>query len=316
VTIAVAALVLAVPAALFALWPLLARREEPPGTAPDDERAALEADKVAALRVLRELDFEHQAGHMAEADYAELRARYEGRASRILTRLDALAPPSPAGRPAAAAPRTPWTRQPVALGIAGVGLLAFGVVVGVLVTRFTAPAPPETMDPMGPAAAAPGRVGPLGPAAGAPEAAEAPGAGGASQPLPAPVLEGMLRAAHASLDAGHYQEAITAYKAVLKREPTNVDAITHLGVILARAGHADAALEAFDRALAIDPDYIHALWDKAGLLYDQKQDYAGAVAVWERFVRLAPAGPDRDQASVRIREARARLAAVKGGTKP
>ena len=99
----------------------------------------------------------------------------------------------------------------------------------------------------------------------------------------------MLQAAHASLDAGRYQEAIAAYTAILRREPRNVDAITHLGVILALAGHHADALEAFDRALAIDPNYAHALWDKAGV-QEARQDHAGVVATLERFVRVAPAG--------------------------
>ena len=129
------------------------------------------------------------------------------------------------------------------------------------------------------------------------------------QPIPKPVLEGMLKAAHQALDAGQYQQAITAYKAILKREPQNVDAITHLGVILAVAGHADGALEAFDRALAIQPDYAHALWDKARVLYDQRQDYAGAIAAWERFLAVTAPGTDHEQAQALIREAKAKLAA-------
>jgi tetratricopeptide (TPR) repeat protein len=134
-----------------------------------------------------------------------------------------------------------------------------------------------------------------------------PDGGGAPRPLSKEMVEGMLRAAHASLDAGRYQEAIAAYTAILKRDPRNVDAITHLGVILAIADHHAEALEAFDRALAIDPDYAHALWDKAGV-QEARQDHAGAVATLERFVRVAPAGPDRDRAQERLREARARLA--------
>jgi tetratricopeptide (TPR) repeat protein len=80
-------------------------------------------------------------------------------------------------------------------------------------------------------------------------------------------------------------------------------------VILAVAGHHADALEAFDRALAIDPDYAHALWDKAGVL-EARQDHAGAVAALEHFVRVSPAGPDRDRAQERIQQAKARLAAA------
>jgi tetratricopeptide (TPR) repeat protein len=123
----------------------------------------------------------------------------------------------------------------------------------------------------------------------------------------------MLQAAHQSLDAGRYQEAIAAYKAVLRRHPDNVEAITHLGVILALAGHADNALEAFDRALEIEPGYAHAWWDKGRVLAEQKGDDRGAIAAWERFLQVSPQGPDRAQAETWIREARSRLAAPGGG---
>src|SRR5262249_57303974 len=79
------------------------------------------------------------------------------------------------------------------------------------------------------------------------------------QPLPPEMLRGMLQAARSSLQQGRYSEAIAAYQAVLKRDPNNVDATTHLGLILAVGGgpdHADRALEIFHRALSIDPPYL------------------------------------------------------------
>jgi tetratricopeptide (TPR) repeat protein len=298
VTTVLLALVLAIPALGFALWPVLGRARLGPALA-DDERAGLENEKLIALRALRELELDRLAGHVDEGDYRELHARYERDAVAVLRRLDALSPATEAAHDARvstpAAP-IPWTHQPVALGTAGAGLLVFGVVLGLLVSRYSTPAPSEpgtgTVRPGAPSAMGPGSA-----------------TGGAPRPLPKEMLEGMLRAAHASLDAGRFQEAIAAYTAVLKREPQNVDAITHLGVILALAGHHAEALEAFDRALAIDPDYAHALWDKAGVL-EARQDHAGAVATLERFVRVAPAGPDRDQAQERLRQAKARLAAT------
>jgi tetratricopeptide (TPR) repeat protein len=291
---------LAVPALAFVAWPVLRRRASVAPAPLDDERAGLETEKVTALRALRELELDRQAGHVDEDDYQDLRGRYEAQAVAVLRRLDALGPPTaPARRAApvsAPAPPTPWTRQPVALGAMGAGLLVFGVVLGLLVSSYSVPTPPE-----------PDRTVALpGPA---PPPLPGPAPGGTSRPLSKEMLEGMLEAAHASLDAGRYQEAIAAYTAVLKRDQRNVNAITHLGVILAIAGHHAEALEAFDRALAIDPDYAHALWDKAGVL-EARQDHASAVVALEHFVRVSPTGPDRDRAQERIRQAKARLAAA------
>jgi tetratricopeptide (TPR) repeat protein len=288
------ALALVLPALAFVVWPLLRRPAVPGGAVADEERAGLETEKVTALRAIRELELDRVAGHVSEEDYRELRARYEASALAALRRLDALPPAQPDARDAPPA-AVPWTRQPAALGTMGAGLLLFGLALGLLVSRHSTPAPPDP----GATAGRPEGLAPAAPGA----ATDAP-----PRPLSKEMLEGMLRAAHASLDAGRYQEAIAAYTAVLRRDPRNVDAITHLGVILATAGHHEQALEAFDRALAIDPDYAHALWDKAGVL-EARQDHSGVLTTLEHFVRVAPEGPDRERAQARIREARARLAA-------
>jgi tetratricopeptide (TPR) repeat protein len=301
-TTALLTFALVVPALVFAVWPSLVRRGDRIGPAPsatEEERAGLENEKIIALRTLRELELDRVAGHVTEEDYQDLHTRYEGDAVAVLRQLDALGPARKESRATAAPPpevATPWTRQPVALGAMGAGLLVFGVVLGLLVSRYSTPAPPEPGMTAPPPAMPPG----MGPGS---------AGGGPPRPISKEMLEGMLKAAHASLDAGRYQEAIAAYTAVLRREPRNVDAITHLGVILAIAGHHTDALEAFDRALAIDPNYAHALWDKAGT-QEALQDHAGAVATLERFVRGSPPGPDRDRAQQRIREAKARLAAT------
>ena len=297
---------LALPAVAFAAWPLIARHDRggnPVAALADDDRAGLENEKLIALRALRELELDHTAGHVSDEDYRDLHARYEGDAVAVLRRLDALPPAAPVPRRPPVAQRdlgTPWTRQPVALGAMGGGLLVFGVILGVMVSRYSIPAPPEPG--MGGAGEAP------------PIAAPAPG-GGPPRPLSKEMLQGMLQAAHASLDAGRYQEAIAAYTAILRRDPRNVEAITHLGVILAIAGHHADALEAFDKALSIDPGYAHALWDKAGT-QEALENHAGAIETLERFVRIVPAGPDRDRAQERLRAARAKLAAAPKASAP
>ena len=318
--ITLAAVALAIPAFVFVLWPLWARTHPTLATAADAKRAELLAEKALALRAIRDLELDHETGHMAEDDYAELRARHEARAVAILRQLDALGPERPSGggrrpRPADQADATaapsapvPWSRQPLVLAGGAVGLLVFGVVLGVLAVRFTAPAPPEPPEPMVQAAPGPMASMPdMPPAAGA---GGTPAEGGAPRPIPKGMLEGMLQAARASLNAGRMQEAIAAYQAILKREPGNVEALAHFGLILAMAGHADRAIEHFDRALQIDPDYAEALSYTAQVRFELKQDYQGAIAAWERFAKIVDSAEARNEAQARIREARSRMAAA------
>ncbi|HXU87732.1 MAG TPA: tetratricopeptide repeat protein [Methylomirabilota bacterium] len=290
----VAGIAIGVPALVFTLWPLLRRG----GGAvllplPVDEREQWLEAKGAALRALRELAFEHDAGHISDADYAELRARYESEAAAALTALDRLgaAPVPTAAAPPRATPAAAraW-RHPMALAASALALLVFGVLLGVGIVRYTEPDRTAAMPPsIPPMTAMP----------------ETPASGDAPRKVPPEVLRGMLQAARGSLSEGRYPEAIAAYQAVLKRDPKNVDAMTHLGLIVAIGGHADSALETFDKALAIDPDYAPALLYRGQVLYEVKKDVAGAVSAWERFVKVAPSAEERERVKKLIADAKA-----------
>jgi len=299
--VVVVSVVVGAPALLFALWPLL-RRDAGGRTflpLPLDRRQQLGEDKRAVFAALRELEFEHAAGHVSDADFADLRARYEGEAAVILGELDRLGTVEPEPpRVEATAPRGSAWRHPIALGTFAVLLVAFGVALGAGVVRYTEPDPMAGQLQTGsrPLAALP------------PESTPPPSSSG-GRVVPPEVLRGMLQAARSSLAAGRYGEAIAAYQAVLKRDPKNVDAMTHLALIVAIGGgpeHADRALETFDKALAIDPSYLPALLYRGQVLYEVKKDVGGAIRSWEKFMALAPPGEDRDRVAKMIADARSR----------
>jgi tetratricopeptide (TPR) repeat protein len=298
-----------VPALALVLWPLLRGTGAESATAPegprDDRRLELEEEKVALYRALRELQFDHDAGHLSDADYDGLRERYETRAAALLTELDALGPaPAPrepvAPAPAPAPAATPWTRQPAAMAAGAVLLVVFGVVIGINASRFTEP--DQTVTPPGARLPVPG-AGPDagGSPVGPPNVRLEPG-----KPIPPEMLAGMLQAARQSLFDGNYSQAIAAYQAVLKRDAKNVDALTHMGLIVAIGGHADVALETIDKALAIDPRYPPAYLYRGQVLFEQKQDYAGAVKAWESFLKLVPRGEDHDRVVALVETAKSK----------
>jgi tetratricopeptide (TPR) repeat protein len=293
------ALAIGLPVLLFVAWPLFRPRDGRPGflPLPPDRREQLLEEKAGVYRTLRELAFEREAGHLSAGDYAALRDRYEARAAVILAALDTAATVAPAARPGRAATHVPWTRRPATLALAGAGLLGLGIALGLGIERSTGPDLAGGADPPGPAAGLGGES--------AVDRARGPD-GAPRRPVPPEVLGGMLHAARSSLMAGRYEEAIAAYRAVLERDARNVDALTHLGLIVAIGNHPDTALETIDRALAIDPNYAPALLYRGQILFELKRDYAGATRAWEKFLVVVPDGEEHERVRALVREARAR----------
>jgi tetratricopeptide (TPR) repeat protein len=307
--------VIALPALALVLWPFLRQRgaavlaPSEPADPRLQSRLELEEEKAAIYRALRELAFDHEAGHLSDDDHADLRGRYEARAADALRALDALgpAPVHDALEDVTAAATTPvrrgWTRSPAAVTVGALLLLVFGVTIGLGIGRYTEP--DQTVIPPGsrlPVPAAPGS-GAMTPEAGRPATSDA------RAPIAPEMLAGMLRAARQSLSDGRYQEAIAAYQAVLKRDAKNVDAMTHLGLIVAIGGHADTALETWDKALQIDPAYAPAHLYRGQVLYEVKHDYPGAIRAWERFAVLVPQGEDHERVKALLNQARAKQTA-------
>jgi len=122
-------------------------------------------------------------------------------------------------------------------------------------------------------------------------------------------IEALLGLAHVNLDQQNLDEAEALYTQVLAKDPKNVEAITHLGTVQLGRGQVEAALARYNQALALDPGYVHALWDKANLLQQVKKDYAGAITVWETFMRaVGPDSQDGKTAQQFIAEARKAMA--------
>ncbi|MBI3325547.1 MAG: cytochrome c-type biogenesis protein CcmH [Nitrospinae bacterium] len=269
-----------------------------PGAGPADElHQELQAARAALYGAIKELELDYHAGRLSEDDYRALRHHDEARGVALLKRLEAAqekerkqsgvmetrTPMQRTQRPAEAkAEAVPAVaRIPLRLAVGGALLVSFGIALGFFLSGSLSPRMEGgsitgdfltgTSSPQG-MPAMPGMAGGVMPGGGSSTEA------GQKRPLSPQMLAGMLQAAHASLEQGRYGEAMAAYRAILDRDPRNVEALTHLGVILGNGGHVEEALMAFERALAIDPQAVHALFDKGTVLYELKQDYAGGVA--------------------------------------
>lgn len=84
---------------------------------------------------------------------------------------------------------------------------------------------------------------------------------------------------------------------LVKAAPGDVDAWADLADTQAAAAGGDlkAAAAAIDRALAIDPNHLKALWIKASLELQEKR-YDSAARVWEQLLARLP--PDSNDARI------------------
>lgn len=97
---AAAIMIAAVAGALAVLavgWPLLRREDTERARRADDEAAAaedagaLEEAIARSLAAIREIEADHRAGHLSDADFAELDAAERARAASLIRRRDAAA---------------------------------------------------------------------------------------------------------------------------------------------------------------------------------------------------------------------------------
>jgi hypothetical protein len=76
-------------AVLRTVRPLVTKQEDRTPMIGDRTRAALEREKMLALRTLKELEFDRSMKKISEDDYAEMSTRLRARAARIIRQLDA-----------------------------------------------------------------------------------------------------------------------------------------------------------------------------------------------------------------------------------
>jgi cytochrome c-type biogenesis protein CcmH/NrfG len=244
----------------------------------------LRSEKEAVIRALRDLEFDLASGKLSAADYTMMRDKYELRAVGLLQELDAqegavqtrprVSEPAKPLRPSPAEPARPlWARPVFAVSVVGSLMVIIGGG-GFLLGRVTQDQPPAEL----------ARQAEQGGGTAMVSALEA-----RLQQNPRD-LEALTGLGRVYLQSGQMAKAIEMYKRALEIDASNVSALSGMAMILAQAGHSDQALMLFDRALAINPQIPMALLFKGRILFENKKDYAGAIANWEKFLTVMPQG--------------------------
>jgi len=89
-------------------------------------------------------------------------------------------------------------------------------------------------------------------------------------------------------DSHEREKAVEAYGKALELEPDNPDVLTDQGVMYRELGAFDKAIANFEKASTVDPKHLPSLLD-LGVLYAQDlKDYDKAIKTWHRVIEIAP----------------------------
>jgi hypothetical protein len=257
-----------------------------------DELAALESERDFLLRSIDDLEAERAAGNLEDDHYRSLRDDYTTRAAAVLRSIEEGVDSRPAP------PALSWRRRL----LTALGIVAFAGVAAVLL------------------AGALGQRLPGGSATGNAQSDR-------RQALEAQIREhpdsaaAHLVYARFLLDAQEVAEAVAEFDTAARLDPGDAEAPAYAGwlVFLAASSQSGdpqaaqppsgdvketgavaseltaAALRRLDQAVAADPDYPDAHFFRGMILLRGIDDPSGAAAEFERYLALAPEGPQSEQ---------------------
>ena len=108
----------------------------------------------------------------------------------------------------------------------------------------------------------------------------------------------LYRAAH------QFKEAEEYFQKSLQADPKNADVRTDLAACMYYTGDVDGSIAQLEKALSYDPKHAGALMNLGIIRWRGKNDAAGAIASWEKLLKLNPNFPQKDVVEHMISEAR------------
>ncbi len=257
-----------------------------------DELAALETERDFLLRSLDDLEAERAAGNLEDDRYRSLKDDYTARAAAVLRSLEE-------GFDARPAPTAVSWRRRLWVGL---GIGAFAGAAAVLLAGALGPRLPGT--------SVTGNAQSDRRQALQEQVSRHPDSAGAH-----------LAYARFLLEAGEAADAVKEFDRAARLDPANAEARAYAGWLVFLAARSQsggpqaaqppsgdvndsgavvneltaAALKRLDQAVAADPDYPDAHFFRGMVLLRGTNDPAGAAGEFERYLALAPEGPQSDQ---------------------
>jgi len=101
------------------------------------------------------------------------------------------------------------------------------------------------------------------------------------------------------------REAIESFEKALALDPSNPNVRTDMAVCLRRIGKHDLAIDELKKAISINPRHPQSRYNLGVILIQDKKDVEGGIKAWEGILENIPEYPYQDQLKHEIRRLRA-----------
>ena len=102
-------------------------------------------------------------------------------------------------------------------------------------------------------------------------------------------------------------KAIESFEKALARDPSNPNVRTDMAVCLRRTGKHDLAIDELKKAISSNPRHPQSRYNLGAILIQDKKDIAGGIRAWEGILENIPEYPYRDQLQQEILRLRSGL---------
>lgn len=96
-------------------------------------------------------------------------------------------------------------------------------------------------------------------------------------------------------DRNQFMDSIEAYDKALEIQPNLPNVLTDQGVMFRRLGWFDRAITNFKKAHDLDPTHATSAYNLGVVYRYDLQDFPKAIEAWKRFLELNPTGPGSDR---------------------
>ena len=113
-------------------------------------------------------------------------------------------------------------------------------------------------------------------------------------------LKALVELGNIYFDSEQLDPAIQTYSKALELDPKNPNIRTDMGIMYRKKGDPDRAMAEFKRAAQDDPKHVNSRYNIGVVLLHDKGDIKGAIAAWEDFLKVEPAGERADTIRQRL----------------